>query len=74
MRIKRNPEPGPEPRDERLSTEALLCEWSSNSHNRCNKLAEPSMPSCTYHATAVFGMRTAQSPRIPGPCIVRACS
>ena len=47
----------------RQKGDALWCEWTSYTHNRCHKIADPGQPFCPYHVAAVFGMaRGASAP------------
>jgi len=58
MKIKRKPEPENKPLEyvKRESSDPLFCEWSSHTHNRCHKLADPGLPFCEFHSAAALGM------------------
>jgi hypothetical protein len=48
---------------ERSPDDPLWCQWSSRTHARCHKTAEPGIPFCMYHAAAAHGMaRGASAP------------
>ena len=57
MKVKRKPEPENKPLEhvERERSDPLFCEWSSHTHNRCHKLADPGLPFCEFHSAAALG-------------------
>ena len=66
MKLKRQNEPElPLEHVERQRDDALWCEWTSYTHNRCHKIADPGQPFCVYHCAAVFGM--ARGASVPDP-------
>lgn len=58
MKRKRKPEPEVKPLEviKRERDDALWCEWSSHTHNRCHMLTDPGLPFCEYHCAAALGM------------------
>jgi hypothetical protein len=62
MRTKRKQDP-PKRARERPRDDPLWCQWSSTTHARCHKTAEPGLPFCLYHIAAAHGMaRGASTP------------
>jgi hypothetical protein len=59
MRTKRKQQP----QSGRSPDVPLWCQWSSATHARCHKIAEPGLPFCMYHCAAAHGMaRGASAP------------
>ncbi len=63
MKRKRQPDELPLEHVKRERADALWCEWTSYTHNRCHMIADPGQPFCPYHCAAVIGMaRGASAP------------